>query len=132
MSAAHQILDELHSLEVEVVSVGGRLLFRPTSAVGPELLARLRQEKPALLELLRADRGPWPVQTWPLTEETFRLRTLADLSMPGLIGEPAHQCYSCGGYPRRWRPLTDRTRWRCWLCCPPRMEEEIEEWEGEA
>ena len=55
MSAPIAILNELRARGVELCVEGHRLRFRPVDRVTPELLARLREHKPSLLEFLKAD-----------------------------------------------------------------------------
>lgn len=50
---ASDLLAELSRRGVTLTAVGSRLRYHPRSAVTPELLAELRQHKPALLESLR-------------------------------------------------------------------------------
>ena len=53
---APQILAEVRARGVELAAVGDRLRYRPVTAVPPELLEELRQNKPELLRLLAAAR----------------------------------------------------------------------------
>lgn len=55
MSAPSDIVNELRARGVELHANGDRLLFRPRDRVTPDMLARLRAAKPALLEFLRSD-----------------------------------------------------------------------------
>jgi len=50
--SARAVLAELRSRGVELAVDGGRLQYRPINAVTPELLDRLRANKPALLKLV--------------------------------------------------------------------------------
>lgn len=55
---AHEILYELHRRGVAVRRVGDRIRFRPKEAVPAELLERMREHKPALLDLVPAEWSP--------------------------------------------------------------------------
>jgi hypothetical protein len=55
---AHEILHELHRRGVAVRRDGDRIRFRPKEAVPAELLERMREHKPALLELVPAEWSP--------------------------------------------------------------------------
>ena len=55
MSAPLDIVKELQARGVELRVEGERLRFRPADRVTPDLLARLREQKPALLAFLRPD-----------------------------------------------------------------------------
>jgi hypothetical protein len=48
------VLDELKVLGVEIVPQGENLVIRPASKVPPDLKARLRAQKPAILAALRS------------------------------------------------------------------------------
>ncbi len=50
--SARALLAELRSRGVELAAEGGRLQYRPMHAVTPELLDRLRTNKPTILKLL--------------------------------------------------------------------------------
>jgi hypothetical protein len=53
-SAAAEILKTLNSLGVAVRLIGpDRLRFQPASRIPPELITRIREEKPAILQALR-------------------------------------------------------------------------------
>jgi hypothetical protein len=54
-SPAADLLAELRRLGVAVGVQGDRLWAEPKSAIDPDLVGRLRQHKPTLLALLRAD-----------------------------------------------------------------------------
>ena len=49
---ASELLAELHALGVELKADGETVRFRPRQKVTPELLARIKADKPALLALL--------------------------------------------------------------------------------
>ena len=54
--SATALLEELRDRGVELVADGGRLRYRPTSSVTPELLNRRKEHKPSLLKLLEWQR----------------------------------------------------------------------------
>ena len=101
--SARTLLAELRSRGVELAVDGGRLQYRPVNAVTPELLGRLRANKPTLLKLLewegrKVDQGDrlgcvarWSkYPTWielhdPLTGEWHELK--ASECLPGLVAE---------------------------------------------
>jgi tubulysin polyketide synthase-like protein len=101
--SARALLAELRSRGVELVVDGGRLQYRPISAVTPELLNRLHANKPTLLKLLeweerkldKADRlgcvARWSkYPTWielhdPLTGDWHELK--ASECLPGVVAE---------------------------------------------
>jgi len=49
-----EILAALKSLGVKVAMTGDRLRFQPASRIPPDLVSRIREEKPAILEALRS------------------------------------------------------------------------------
>jgi hypothetical protein len=101
--SARALLAELRSRGVELVVDGVRLQYRPINAVTPELLDRLRANKPTLLKILeweertleKADRlgcvARWSkYPTWielhdPLTGEWHELK--ASECLPGVVAE---------------------------------------------
>ncbi len=50
---AAEILRELGELNVKVWAEGDKLIYEPADAVSPDLLARMRDEKPGLMALAR-------------------------------------------------------------------------------
>jgi hypothetical protein len=54
--SARALLAELRDRGVELIADRGRLQYRPMNAVTPELLDRLRANKPTLLKLLEWER----------------------------------------------------------------------------
>jgi len=101
--SARTLLAELRDRGVELVADGGGLRYWPIHAVTPELLGRLRANKPTLLKLLewerhkldKADRlgcvARWSkYPTWielhdPLTGEWHELK--ASECLPGVVEE---------------------------------------------
>ena len=101
--SARALLAELRSRGVELVADGERLQYRPTNVVTPELLDRLRANKPTILKLLEweerrlgkaARRGcvaRWArYPTWielhdPLTGDWHEVK--ASECLPGVLAE---------------------------------------------
>ena len=101
--SAKALLEELRGRDVELMTDGDRLRYRPKSAVTPDLLDRLRRHKPSLLRLLEREKckaGPagrlgcvarWSkYPTWielhdPLTGEWYEVR--AAECLPGVVAE---------------------------------------------
>ena len=101
--SAKALLEELRGRGVELVMEGERLRYRPTSSVTPELLDRLKENKPSLLKLLEWERHKldqarrlgcvvrWSrCPTWielhdPLTGDWHEVR--ASECLPGVVAE---------------------------------------------
>lgn len=76
-----QVLNEARRRGIELRAVGDKLRFRPVKSVTPELLAALREHKPALLALLQPPAASrydvpagWTAESW-----VKRLRYLAGI-----------------------------------------------------
>jgi hypothetical protein len=67
MNQAANLLSELNTRGVIVTSAGTCLYLSPSSAVSPDLVARVRALKPELLELLRAGAMASPAEWRILT-----------------------------------------------------------------
>jgi hypothetical protein len=97
MTAA-EILSELHARRVEVAVIGGRLRYRPASAVPEALLSELRANGAELIQLLSARETPRLQQALPggvtdpkqsvLIAEVVAM-TLDEFAQAGLIVEVA-------------------------------------------
>ena len=101
--SARTLLAELRDRGVELVMDGDRLQYRPRYAVTPDLLDRLRANKPTLLKLLAWERhkldeagrlgcvARWSTYpTWielhdPMTGEWHEVR--ASECLPGVVAE---------------------------------------------
>ena len=89
MSAAAELLAELTVARVELRAVGGRLHFvAPVGVLTPEVLGKLREHKPALLELLTSTPAP----------EVEDAPEVNDVGAPEVVTEdaPERTC-RCGG-----------------------------------
>jgi hypothetical protein len=100
----------------ELVAADGRLLYRPRSAVTPDLAERLRTHKAALLAAL----GPAAPADGPVHEDAAG-GFAEDDSDPAPIGwdsaiDPPEPCGKCGGLVFWWSIRGDR---RCVACDPP-------------
>jgi TubC N-terminal docking domain len=101
--SAKALLEELRGCDVELMTDGDRLRYRPRIAVTPDLLDRLRKHKPSLLKLLEWEKrkagtagclgcvARWSkYPTWielhdPLTGDWFEVR--AAECLPGVVVE---------------------------------------------
>ena len=84
------LLAELAEAGVTLVSDGDRLRYYPKAVIEPELVARLREHKAEVLEIVST---PWP---------------------DDYVEPPP--CEKCGGMELWENPLGD---WRCMKCDPP-------------
>ncbi len=107
LAAAFDLLRELESRGVEVISRNGEVLFRPQSRVTPVLADRITQEKPALIVLL-TNPGRVAPGAWELLRSSvpFAART----------GDRPTICASCSS-PTWWRRVGGGP-WICARCHP--------------
>lgn len=127
MSVAIDLLNELAALGIEVRARENRLRFRPADAVSPELLERMRDQKPALLALLALDPQGDPREPVSFPEH-YRVRMLVasvrDSARPAewITGDWLDRLPEClrdlvmprpGWTPVRWAAYLWRRARRC-------------------
>ena len=115
ISPAVEILAKLSEHGIEVVPDGDDLLYRPQSAMTPELAERMKAHKPAILSILRAVAPNVSADT---SNPDLPARLIFDadrIVWEGSI-KPPKPCSECGGIIFWWNPLGDQ---RCMVCDPP-------------
>ena len=105
MSAAIDLLAELHSRGGRVRVDGSTLYVSPKSALSPDLVERLRQAKPEVLELLRAAPADMALGE-PARPSGAPLSTRGCEALGGDLSEPAE--YACASSSEERRTLLHR------------------------
>lgn len=103
----------------ELVADDGRLLYRPRSAVTPELAERLRSHKAALLAALRPAGAPGPEDEAAALLAGLPMAEAPPLGPDGWPTDsidPPEPCSDCGGLMFWWNAFGDQ---RCLACDPP-------------
>jgi hypothetical protein len=102
-----QMLKELRDIGVEVVLQGENLVIQPASRVPPELKARLRAEKPRLLEVLKAEAAFAAARPATCSRSCYEIETGRWIH---------HSRQGCKTYPKREPRVATQVEVPCWHC----------------
>ena len=115
---AAALLAQLRRSGIELAVMGGRLRFRPRSAVTPDLATRMARHKRELVALLQAEERR-DVPAWPDWDSAVDLTAVFNLD--GRASPPNVPCWCCSR--REWWRLLEAGGgkpgpWICARCHP--------------
>ena len=100
------LLNDLALVGIRVVLREERLRYAPKSAMTPDLLSRMRAQKPELIAVLSGEQTP-PDSDWDAVPDWHELH------------DPGDGCPACGSILFRWDLRGNR---HCMLCDPGQSE----------